>query len=503
MANFDNIQPVPKIKTGIEGFDGLAMGGIPGGRPTLVAGSSGSGKTIFGVEFLWRGITQFGRTGVFVSFEEKADDVVRNVKRLGWNLDESIKENKLIIIDASHDTNLRAEVGKYDLSGLLAQLRYAIEKVDAQLVVMDSIGSLFSHFSDECMIRDELFRIGEELKERNVTAILTAERLDEYGRISRYGVEEFVSDNVIVLRNILMEEKCRRTIQILKFRGDTHTKGEYPFTISDSGISILPISSMELKQSSTLERIQSGNIKLDSLSGGGFFRDSIILVSGPTGAGKSLMGTTFTAAGCRNKERVLLLAFEESREQLLRNAQGWGMDFRQWEESGLLKVICAYPESVGLEDHLLNIRREIDAFKPHRLVVDSISAMERVSTVRNFREFVIALTSYTKHENICGLFTCTTPKLSGGESVTEAHISTITDAIMVLRYVEMRGSLRRGLAVIKMRGSQHDKNVYEYSIDSEGLHLGNQFTSVQNIILGLPSTISPSESDELGEMFKE
>ncbi|MFO1430811.1 MAG: circadian clock protein KaiC [Candidatus Competibacteraceae bacterium] len=502
MPEYKNLMPPDKIPTGIEGFEHITMGGLPRGRTCLLAGSSGSGKTLLGVEFLYRGLTNFGRKGVFVTMEERVPDIIRNVKRMGWDLEPLIEQRRLMFVDATLDAVPMEEAGSYDLSGLLVQIQYAIKEIGAELLVMDSIGSLFDRFSDTVTIRREIFRISDTLKEMGVTALLTGERQEEYGQISRFGVEEFVSDTVIILRNVLREEKCRRTIQVLKMRGDTHFKGEYPFTISTNvGISILPLSARELKQSSTSVRVSSGNAELDAMAGGGLFRDAILLVSGPTGGGKTLVATTFAAEGCRRQERVLLLAYEESRAQLLRNAQSWGLDFQKWEEDGLLRVICQYPEAMGLEDHLLLIQREIEDFRPQRLIMDSVSAMERVGSVRYFREFVIGLTSYAKQEEVCSLFTSTTPKLSGGDSITEAHISTITDAIILLRYVEINGVLRRGIAVIKMRGSQHDKQIHEFTIDDQGLHIGEPFNNVQNIILGIPSSLPPSESEQLGGMF--
>lgn len=502
MPEYKNLMPPEKIPTGIEGFEHITMGGLPKGRTCLLVGSSGSGKTLLGLEFLYRGITEFGRKGVFVTMEERTPDIIRNVKRMGWDLEPLLAQRRLMFVDATLDTVPMEEAGAYDLSGLLAQIQYAIKEVDAELVVIDSIGSLFDRFSDAVTIRREIFRISDVLKEMGITAILTGERQEEYGQISRFGVEEFVADTVVILRNVLREEKCRRTVQVLKMRGDAHFKGEYPFTISpNAGISILPLSARELKQSSTSVRVSSGNADLDAMASGGLFRDSILLVSGPTGGGKTLLATTFAAEGCRNNEKVLLLAYEESRAQLLRNAQSWGVDFQKWEEDGLLRVICQYPEAMGLEDHLLLIQREIETFRPQRLIMDSVSAMERVGPVRYFREFVIGLTSYAKQEEVCSLFTSTTPKLSGGDSITEAHISTITDAIILLRYVEINGVLRRGVAVIKMRGSQHDKQIHEFTIDDQGLHIGAPFTNVQNIILGVPSAIAASESEQLSNMF--
>ncbi|CAK0773159.1 KaiC-like protein 2 [Gammaproteobacteria bacterium] len=497
-----DIRAPTKIPTGIEGFEHLSMGGLPQGRTTLLVGTSGSGKTIFGVEFLYRGITQHGHAGIFVTLEEKPIEIMRNVKRVGWDLMELIKRNKLAFVDGSPDPIPAEEVGHYNLEGLIFQIRQAITQINADFVVIDSIGSLFHQFSDTSKVRLEIFRITEVMRELGVTTLMTAERLDEYGHISRHGVEEFISDNVIVVRNVLLEEKCRRTIQVLKMRGDVHCKGEYPFTITNTGITILALSAMELTQESSNDRTGTGNSDLDLMTNGGIFRDSIFLVSGPTGGGKTLMSAMFAAEGCRSGEKVLLLAYEESREQLLRNASSWGINFFKWEQEGLLRIVCQYPEAMGLEDHLLVIRREILGFKPRRLIMDSISAMERVASVRNFREFVIGLTSFMKQERVCSLFTSTTPQLSGGESVTETHISTITDVIALLRYVEINGILRRGIAVIKMRGSQHDKRIREFTIDGDGMHVGEPFQNVQNIMLGVASVTPIRDSDRFDKMFE-
>jgi circadian clock protein KaiC len=317
-------------------------------------------------------------------------------------------------------------------------------------------------------------------------------------------VEEFVADNVIILRNALEEEKRRRTIEILKFRGTPHQKGEYPFTVSSGeGLIIIPLSAIELEQKSSNLRISSGNESFDAMCGGGFFRDSIILVSGATGTGKTLMVTEFIEGGTRNGERCLLFAFEESREQLFRNATGWGVDFKKMEEEGKLKVLCTYPEAMGIEDHLIKMKNTMQEFKPNRLAVDSLSALERVSTGKGFREFVISLTSFIKHQEVAGLFTSTTPTLMGGTSITEGHISTITDSIILLRYVEIFGEMRRGLTVLKMRGSAHDKVIREFTIDSEGMHIGEPFRRISGILAGHPMHVSDSEFGRLEKMFGE
>ena len=337
----------------------------------------------------------------------------------------------------------------------------------------------------------------------NITALLTAERTQEYGDIARYGVEEFVADNVVILRNNLEEEKRRRTLEILKFRGTSHQKGEFPFSIMPGkGVVVIPLSAMELKQKSSDVRITSGNAELDHMCGGGFFRDSIVLVSGATGCGKTLMVTEFIRGGSKNDEKCLLFAFEESREQLFRNARGWGVNFEEMENQGKLKVVCEYPEVMGMEDHLIRMKEVIEQFKPNRVAVDSLSALERVSNIKGFREFVIGLTSFIKHEEIAGFFTSTTPTLVGGTSITEAHISTITDSIILLRYVEMYGEMRRGLTVLKMRGSMHDKDIREFTIDMDGMHIGKAFKNVTGILSGHPTNVPPQEIERIDGLFQ-
>jgi len=285
-----------------------------------------------------------------------------------------------------------------------------------------------------------------------------------------------------------MDEKVRRTIQIYKLRGDRHHKDEFPFTIESQGIVILPLSAAELTQASSANRVSFGSSKLDEMAGGGLFQDSVILISGPTGSGKTLMGTTFASEACQRGERVLFLGYEESRPQLMRNAHSWGLGFQEWERAGLLKTVCQYPEAQGLEGHLYAIERQIEEFRPTRLVLDSISALERVGNVRNFREFVIGLTGFVKQQQVCTLLTSSSPSLSGGDSITDAHISTITDAIVLLRYVERDGALGRGVIIIKMRGSQHDKRFHEFTISDKGLEIGAPFVHVPTALLGIASS---------------
>lgn len=489
---------VDKLLTYIPGFDHITSGGLPKYRTTLVSGSAGSAKTIFAAQFLAAGIINAQEKGVFMTFEESPDDIRRNLFSMGWDIETWEREGQWTFIDAS----LRPEEdpiisGSYDLGALLARIEYAVQNCGADRISLDSLDSLFSRFSDRGTVRREMFRIVSALKKMQVTAVMTAERDQEYGVISRYGVEEFVADNVIILRNALDAEKRRRTVEVLKFRGTTHKKGEHPFTVvPGAGLVVIALSSIELTQKSSETRITSGNDKLDMMCGGGFFRDSVILVSGTTGTGKTLIATEFIAGGLNSGERTLLFAYEESHEQLFRNVSDFGRNFEQMEREGKLKVICHYPEIMGLEDHLISMNTMIHDFKPDRIAVDSLSALERVSTPKGFREFIIGLASSIKTQQIAGLFTSTAPALVGMTSVSEAHISATTDSIILLRNVEINGEMRRALTVLKMRGSAHDNDIREFFIDASGLYIDKPFRNINGILSSHPMQIAPLELHE-------
>ncbi|HEY9645576.1 MAG TPA: circadian clock protein KaiC [Chroococcidiopsis sp.] len=496
------LEGVQKIRTLIEGFDDVSHGGLPVGRTTIVSGTSGTGKTLFAVQFLYNGITHFDEAGVFVTFEESPADIIKNAQSFGWDLQKLIDEGKLFILDASPDPEGQEVIGSFDLSALIERIQYAIHKYRAKRVSIDSVTAVFQQYDAAPVVRREIFRLVARLKLVGATTIMTTERIEEYGQVARFGVEEFVSDNVVIVRNVLEGERRRRTIEILKLRGTTHMKGEYPFTITNDGINIFPLGAMRLTQRSSNVRVSSGVKTLDEMCGGGFFKDSIILVTGATGTGKTLLVSKFLQDGCRVGERALLFAYEESRAQLSRNASSWGIDFEELEHQGLLKIICAYPESAGLEDHLQIIKSEIADFKPSRIAIDSLSALARGVSNNAFRQFVIGVTGFAKQEEITGFFTNTTDQFMGSHSITESHISTITDTILLLQYVEIRGEMARAINVFKMRGSWHDKGIREYVISDQGPDIKNSFRNFERIISGSPSRVAIDEKNELSRIVR-
>lgn len=493
---------VRKIRTMIEGFDDISHGGLPVGRTTILSGTSGTGKTLFSVQFLYNGIVQFDEPGIFVTFEESPPDIIKNAESLGWNLQHLVDEGKLFILDASPDPEGHDVVGNFDLSALIERIQYAIRKYKARRVAIDSITAVFQQYEAASVVRREIFRLVARLKQIGATTVMTTERVEEYGPIARYGVEEFVSDNVIVVRNVLEGERRRRTLEILKLRGTTHMKGEYPFTITNGGVNIFPLGAMRLTQRSSNVRVSSGVKVLDEMCGGGFFKDSIILATGATGTGKTLLVSKFLEDACQHDGRAVLFAYEESRAQLLRNAYSWGIDFEELEQRNLLKIICAYPESAGLEDHLQIIKSEITEFKPARIAIDSLSALARGVSNNAFRQFVIGVTGYAKQEEITGFFTNTTDQFMGSHSITDSHISTITDTILMLQYVEIRGEMSRAINVFKMRGSYHDKGIREFTISDRGPEIKDSFRNFERVISGSPSRIATDEKLELSRILR-
>ena len=493
---------VQKIRTLIEGFDDITHGGFPVGRTTLVSGTSGTGKTLFAVQFLYNGITQFDEAGIFVTFEESPHDIIMNARSFGWDLQKLIDDGKLFILDASPDPDGQDVIGNFDLSALIERIQYAIHKYKAKRVSIDSVTAVFQQYEAVSVVRREIFRLVARMKLVGATTIMTTERVEEYGPVARFGVEEFVSDNVVIVRNVLEGERRRRTMEVLKLRGTTHMKGEYPFTITNQGVNIFPLGAMRLTQRSSNVRVSSGVKTLDEMCGGGFFKDSIILATGATGTGKTMMVSQFLQDACRQGERAILFAYEESRAQLSRNAYSWGIDFEDLEQRGLLKILCTYPESSGLEDHLQIIKSEISEFKPARIAIDSLSALARGVSNNAFRQFVIGVTGFAKQEEITGFFTNTTDQFMGSHSITDSHISTITDTILMLQYVEIRGEMARAINVFKMRGSWHDKGIREYTISDRGPEIKGSFRNFERIISGSPTRIAVDEKNELSRIVR-
>ena len=488
---------VPKLRTGIPGFDDVTMGGLPERRTTVLVGQAGSAKTVFAGQFLAEGVRQ-GQGAVFVTLEEPAADLRLNLQTLGCDIAGWEAAGDWAFVDASPIVDLDSpdgpEILPINLETLAAQIGQAVDRTAAQRVVVDSLNAVLALHADPDTARQLLRVLVARLRAMGLTVLLTVETPGPPGiAIGSYGVEQFVADNVLLLQNRLEGPVRRRTVEVLKMRGAMHHKGEVAFTVlPGQGVVVLPMSRRHVAPSSSDARVTSGNPGLDAMTQGGLRAGSSTLVSGATGTGKTLLASEFIAAGAARGEQVLLLTYEESREQLQRNSRGWGHDLTGFEQAGLLRIVSRSPEAAGLDDHLVQIQDLVRRLRPSRVAIDSLSALERLGPAQSYREFVIALSAFLKQEGIATLFTAASPSLLGGTSITQGHVSAMTDAIVLLRYVELAGRIHRGIAVLKLRGSGHDSRIREFTITDRGMRVGEPFSDITGILSGNAVTIAPT-----------
>src|SRR5687767_1001203 len=468
----DRVAPalaLPKSPTGIEGLDEISAGGLPKGRPTLVCGGPGCGKTLLATEFLVRGATQFGEPGAFITFEETGEELAQNVRSLGFDLDALVADKKLAIDYVRVERSEIEETGEYDLEGLFLRLGFAIDSVGAKRIVLDTIESLFSGFSNEGLLRSELRRLFRWLKDRGVTAVITGERGER--TYTRQGLEEYVSDCVILLDHRVIEQVSTRRLRIVKYRGSVHGTNEYPFLIDEAGFSVLPLSGLKLDHAVSNERVSSGIAGLDEmLDGKGYYRGSSILVSGTAGTGKTSLAAHFAEETARRGERCLYLAFEESPQQLMRNMQSIGVDLEPYVKKGTLRLHSSRPTLHGLEMHLVQVHKMVSEFKPAAVVIDPVSNFISNSTAIETQAMLLRLVDFLKEKQITALFT----HLTSGGSATEATdvgISSLVDTWLLLRNIEVGSARTRGLYVLKSRGMPHSHQIREFILTPSGIEL--------------------------------
>lgn len=472
-----------KILTGISGFDEITFGGLPKGRPTLICGGPGSGKTLFGIEFIVNGAEVFGEPGVIMAFEEKGNELATNVASLGFDLDKLQAEKKIKIDYVHVDKSEIEETGEYDLSGLFIRLGHAIDSIKAKRVVLDTIENLFSGLSNEGILRSEIRRLFQWLKEKGVSTLITGER----GTVSltRQGLEEYVSDCVILLEHRIINQVSTRLLRVVKYRGTVHGTNEYPFLIDEEGISVLPITSLELNYPVSVEKISSGIPTLDQMldDGHGFYRGSSILVSGTAGTGKTSLAASFANAACLRKEKVLFFAFEESPQQIIRNMRSIGMDLQQHVDKKLLRFQSSRPTVHGLEMHLVEIHKRIEEFQPRVIVLDPITNLVTIGTVSEVRSMLIRLIDFLQKGQISVLFTALNYNYSVSEQ-TDEGVSSLVDAWVTVRDLESNGERNRGLYIMKARGMRHSNQVREFLITDEGLQLVDVFLGPNGVVIG-------------------
>lgn len=473
---------LPKTPTGISGLDEITQGGFPQGRPTLVCGGAGCGKTLLGIEFLVHGAQLFNEPGVFMSFEETAADLSSNVTALGFDL-ERLKAEKKLLVDHVRIERSEIEVsGEYDLEGLFVRLGHAIQVIGAKRVVLDTLESLFGGLPDPHLLRAELRRLFGWLKEKGVTAVITAERGEH--ALTRQGLEEYISDCVILLDHRITNQVSTRRLHIVKYRGSTHGTNEYPFLIDEDGMTVLPITSLGLNYPVSTERIPSGIPRLDAMLGGkGYFRNTTVLVSGTAGSGKTSMTSHFVDAACQRGERALFFAFEEAPDQIIRNMRSIGIDLERWVNAGMLQFHATRPTMNGLEMHLSLIHKSVNAFKPAVVVIDPINSFLGNEDLSLVKAMLLRLVDFLKTSQITAFFTSLT---SGGafQEHTDVAISSLVDTWLLLRDVESSGERNRVLYVLKSRGMAHSNQIREFLLTDHGVELQNVYIGQGGVLTG-------------------
>jgi circadian clock protein KaiC len=473
---------LPKAPTGIQGLDEITGGGLPAGRPTLVCGTAGAGKTMLAAEFLVRGATEFGEPGVFMLFEENAAELIANVRSLGFDLDKLAAQKKLKLDHVYIERSEIEETGEYDLEGLFIRLGHAIDSIGARRVVLDTIEALFAGLPNHAILRAELRRLFRWLKDRGMTAIITGERGEN--TLTRYGLEEYVADCVILLDHRVNEQVSTRRLRVVKYRGSAHGTNEYPFLIGKHGLSVLPITSLVLDHKASTERVSTGVRRLDEMfSGKGIYRGSSVLVTGSPGTGKSSIGAAFAAAACRRGERALIFAFEESAAQIVRNMRSIGIDLEQWVKKGLLEINAARPTLHGLEQHLLVMHDTVLALRPSVVVIDPISNLTLEQHGTEIKSTMMRLIDFLKQQQITTLFTSLTEGSITPED-SQVGVSSLMDTWLLLRNVEHNGERNRTLYVLKSRGMAHSNQVREFVLTGDGVELVDVYLGSGRVLTG-------------------
>lgn len=477
--------PAPRLNkapTGITGFDDITRGGLPAGRPTLICGSAGCGKSLFATEFLVRGARQYNEAGVFVTFEETAEDIKKNVASLGFDLNQLIAQKKIVLEHVRVERSEIDENGEYDLEGLFIRLGYAIDTVKAKRVVLDTIEALFSGFTNQAILRAELRRLFGWLKDRGITTVITAERGD--GTLTRQGLEEYVSDCVVLLDHRVQGQISTRRLRVVKYRGTTHGTNEYPFLIDEHGVSVMPITAAGMDYEVSHERIPSGVPELDEMLGGsGFYRGSTVLLSGTAGTGKTSMAAHLANSICKSGQRCLYFSFEESRAQILRNMKSIGLDLDRHVRSGLLEFHSTRPTVHGLEMHLVRMHKLIEQFKPEAVILDPISNMRSAGTMDDSANMLIRLIDFLRSRGILGFMI----NLSGGgkaQEATDEGLSSLVDTWVLLRDVETGGERNRLIYILKSRGMAHSNQVREFLITPQGVRLVPAYLGPSGVLTG-------------------